>query len=230
MGLGILSNFREGKPLFGSATARAPKSYQLKDFIGDSNGADDLTTSSVSLLHDGDSITLINPFEGTVAHFEVKTRTQISQKLFGHETTHKTEVKDNKFDLSPGSSKTFTVDEGAVAAVFKTGYFVNQDIYVTLLSVTSTTPEGGTETSYVGAGQNLFGFDVQKKINQFQNQKFMKRLRGGSSYMGLGTRPRLLSLARPPTGGSGRAGGGYGSPEGPSDSAHVGIVGRFRAY
>ena len=226
MGLGILSQFM---PTGVGAMARRPSAHQIEEFVADSSGLDDQTTSSITLLHNMDTVTLTNPFANTVAHFSVKRVWQEKHMAFG--ATVKTESKTytDTFDLPTDATKIITNTESKDTFLW-TGAVTNNDLYITLVSVDTIDESGEKETEHVGAGQELKLFDFQKKLNQFQNKKFMKFFRGGSSYMGLGTRPRLFSLARPPVGGSGRAGGDYGGPGGASDAANIGLMGRFRAY
>jgi len=200
-----------------AAAARLPSKYEVKDFVGDQQGVDDMTTSTITMLHNNDTVTLINPFEGTTAHFTVKTVTARSElELTGWKAQPaKTDVSD--FTLVTGETKAYTLAEGTDYSPV-TGFLpekINRDIYITLTHV--DTPSG--ETQYTGAGQGIFGAG-----GYWNPQNIIKRVRARRMVVG------PMSLARPPAGGSVRAGRGYGGAGGASERASVGIRGRNRAY
>jgi len=212
------------------AAARLPSSYKIEQFIADSNGVDDTSTSTVTMLHNLDSVTVTNPFPNTRANFTIKTVTQEKTKLLTGTIKVETKQKTEDFSLAPGETRNISLAEGSATFAW-TGTTVNEDIYVTLVSVDVLDDDGDTSTVYTGAGQNIFGFDIQRQIANIRNVGPLKRLRGGKAViMGVGPRRGPVALARPPAGGAGRGGDYSGPAGGASSAASYGIMGRIRPY
>ncbi len=167
-----------------------PAGPKLSQFIdtGATSGTEDATTTSVRLLHDKDTITLKNPYEGVVAHFQVKTITVTSYKYLWQTVYEPQKVDVKNFTLTTGQSKSFTTDEGT-ETYFGTGRAVNQDITVTLMSVDC--PEGSKQT---GPGRPIFGeggyWNPQSVINRVRDRRMFL----GSMSNGKGRRKGLIDM------------------------------------
>ncbi len=221
MGLGI---FRSRLPSGGAGLV--PKVYSIQEFVADSNGVDDTTTSTVTLLHNLDSVTLMNPFENTKANFIKKTVTQTKTKFLGATTKVETGTKEDKFALAPGETKSVALEEGHATVVWS-GTEVNQDIYISLVSVDVMNEEGQSETQFTAAGRNLFGFDLQRTLTNYRNNKWITRGRGGKAVI-VGLRLPLARLPRTPR--SGPAFPGFPAAPGGTGEASYGFVDRIRVY
>jgi hypothetical protein len=173
MVLGLLDNVR-ARFQTAPGTARLPGKYQISDFIGDQQGVDDATTSTVTLLHDQDTVTFVNPFESATAYFSWKKVTNTKVKVLWGTGPQKTEVAKGEKVLGPGETWTVTNKEGT-STVGGTGYSVNQDTYVTLTQV--ETEDG--ETALIAAGEPIFG-----PGGYWNPQNIIKRVRGRRMFVG----------------------------------------------
>lgn len=157
-----------------AAAARRPSEYEIKDFVGDQQGVDDMTTSTITLLHDKDTVTLINPFEGTVAKFTLKKIVTKKKKLFWGTVDTESKQYVGDLELYPGETQAVTIAEGEETFA-GTGETVDVDAYITLVSV--VVPNGGTQ--YTTAGQPIFG-----PGGYWSPQNIIKRVRGRRMVVG----------------------------------------------
>ena len=168
-----------------------PGEYTLKDFMdeGASGGIDALTTTTASLNHNGDSITLKNPYENVTAHFEIKTIKTVSElELTGWKKKPAKTYIDH-VTLTTGQTWVKTLEEGTDYTP-ETGFLperINRDITVTLVSY--DTPEG---TQYTGPGRQLFG-----PGGYYSVENIMDRLRNRRMFLGeLGTQSGNRTVPR----------------------------------
>lgn len=157
--MGILEKIQERVEMLtrtAPGRGRRPGEPKISDFMADSQGIDETTTSTIKMLHKMDTVTFINSYEGTVANFEVKYIIKTKAQFLWQTISEKTEEKVENFSLNTGDSKTITLDEG-VKARFGIGGDVSQnvDIFITLLNVDGWYPEG-EEPAYVAPGEEVF--------------------------------------------------------------------------
>lgn len=172
-----------GRFIAPGAGARVPGKYQISDFIGDQQGVDDITTSTVTLLHDKDTVTFINDRSGTIAHFSFKRVYNVKTKALWGTIAQQTEVKTGEFELQPGDVKTFTNAEGATTFM-GTGATLNQDIYITLVKVEERQQDGTYKESYVGPGQESWLFNIQWAVQKYMPASVAKRARERRMFIG----------------------------------------------
>ena len=133
-----------------------PGEYTIKDFMdeGASGGIDALTTTTATMNHNGDTITLKNPYDGVTAHFEIKTVKVVSELELTGWKRKEAKTFIDELTLTTGQTWVKTLSEGTNYEP-ETGFLpekINRDIHITLVSY--DTPKG---TKYTGTGRQMFG-------------------------------------------------------------------------
>lgn len=175
---------------------RRPGDPKISDFIGDQQGVDSLTTSTITMLHSKDTVTLVNSYDGVTANFKIKFVVNVKVKTFWWTAAEKTEEYVEKFSLSVGESKTVTLDEGALIDMGIYGVIKNVDIYIELISVDGWDPTGREETTYVAPGEMVFGeggyWNPQNVISRVRKRRMVI----GPLSNGKGRRRGLISMVQ----------------------------------
>ena len=156
-----------------------PGTLQLNDFIGDQNGVDELTTSTAKLKNKGDSITLINPYDGVTAHFKVKYIKKSTVTIW-FTSKDQTDVKIKEFSLATGESKIVTNKEETVWEQWGVGgAYKDINIFIELMSYDDVNYKGETETTYILPGEMVF-----TEGGQWNPKNIMKRVRDRRMLIG----------------------------------------------
>jgi len=163
----------------GPGAGRRPGDPKISDFIGDQQGVDSLTTSTITMLHKMDSVTLVNSFDGIAANFQIKFVTKVAQQTLWWTTSEKTTEKVENFTLNAGESKTITLDEGTLIHYGVGKITKNVDIFIELISVDGWDKTGQEETTYVSPGGMVFG-----EGGYWNPQNVIKRVRGRRMVIG----------------------------------------------
>lgn len=173
----VISGLFKGPRIF-PAVGR-PGEYTIQDFMdeGASSGVDSTTTTTAKMNHNGDTITLKNPYEGVTAEFEIKTVEIRSERgVWGWKEQDATTKKKTKI-LEYGDTYSKTLEEGTDYTP-ETGFYperVNRDITITLVKY--TTPEG---TEYTGTGREVFF----RKGGRYHPSAIINEIRGRRMVVG----------------------------------------------